>query len=315
MIKYDDILESYKYVVDNSKHVKINSSNIKKINSLFQPIDSDFKFNLNFLGLNHKSNKELLIYFIICNSLNFCFFGTDPKWQIEFKGEFYSGSWGLFYAIAKNADVMLDLDYLKTITKEELNLILKGTSEISILDKRYDILMDVTKEMMGIKDLEALFKNANDENELLNIIVETFSNFRDISIYKGRKIYFFKRANLFVQDLVANFPFISDKIKNIDHLFGCADYKIPQVLRSLGILEYSEELANKIDSLKSIIHDSEEEIEIRANMLYAIEMIKKELLLNKIKMSSIGIDNYLWLLSKNKTHKDKPHHLTITTYY
>lgn len=98
-------------------------------------------------------------------------------------------------------------------------------------------------------------------------------------------------------------------------MIGCADYKIPQVLRHLGILEYSNYLSNLIDNKQILEHDSEMEIEIRANMLYAIELIKEKLHQEGINMNSVQIDNALWLLSKNKKYKDKPHHLTKTIYY
>jgi len=57
------------------------------------------------------------------------------------------------------------------------------------------------------------------------------------------------------------------------------------------------------------------EIEIRANMLYAIELIKNRLHQNQIDINLVQIDNALWLLSKNKEFKEKPHHLTKTIYY
>ena len=98
-------------------------------------------------------------------------------------------------------------------------------------------------------------------------------------------------------------------------MIGCADYKIPQVLRHLGILEYSNSLAAIIDNKKELKHDSEMEIEIRANMLYTIELIKEKLHQKGINMNSLEIDNALWLLSKNKEYKEKPHHLTKTIYY
>ena len=98
-------------------------------------------------------------------------------------------------------------------------------------------------------------------------------------------------------------------------MLACADYKIPQVLRHFGILEYSPVLANLVDNKKQILHDDEKEIEIRANMIYSVELIKQKLKQNNIELNSIQIDNALWLLSKNKEYKDKPHHLTKTIYY
>lgn len=115
--------------------------------------------------------------------------------------------------------------------------------------------------------------------------------------------------------MILNVASIKTKVINDNNMTGCADYKIPQVLRHLGILEYSNELADIIDSEQTIEHDSEMEVEIRANMLYAIELIKNGLHQKDINMSSVQIDNALWLLSKNKEFKDKPHHLTRTIYY
>ena len=86
-------------------------------------------------------------------------------------------------------------------------------------------------------------------------------------------------------------------------------------MRQLGILEYSDDLATLIDEKKELQHDSEMEIEIRANMLYAIELIKIRLHQIQIDINSVQIDNALWLLSKNKEFKEKPHHLTKTIYY
>lgn len=123
------------------------------------------------------------------------------------------------------------------------------------------------------------------------------------------------RAILLVGDLILNIGFVKEKVKNDDNMIGCADYKIPQVLRHLGILEYSNDLSNLIDKKQILEHDSEMEIEIRANMLYAIELIKEKLHQEGINMNSVQIDNALWLLSKNKKYKDKPHHLTKTIYY
>ena len=98
-------------------------------------------------------------------------------------------------------------------------------------------------------------------------------------------------------------------------MVACADYKIPQVLRQCGVLEYSSDLANLVDNNQKIEHDSDMEIEIRANMIYAIELIRQRMNEMGIKKNSVQIDNALWLLSKNKEYKKNPYHLTRTIYY
>ena len=54
-----------------------------------------------------------------------------------------------------------------------------------------------------------------------------------------------------------------------------ADYRVPQILRSVGVLEYSTELSEKIDNYVEIIHGSLEEVELRACTIIAVEKLKE----------------------------------------
>ena len=317
MITREKILDSIKYVVDNSNYVVINRNNIDNVISLLKESKREPWLNSDYLDLENFSQEQILFYLILCESLNFCYWDSDIKWKIEYKDEWYSGSFGLFYAISKaikNGYNLLNIEYLENITIEELDEIFKGTTSIPLLKERFEIIKQLVSEYKQISNITQSM-SANSDIELLNNIVNHFSNFRDISLYKGREIYFFKRAILLVGDLILNNSSISKSVKNDDNMTGCADYKIPQVLRHLGILEYSDDLTTLIDERQEIQHDSEMEVEIRANMLYAIELIKEKLHQNGIDMNSVQIDNALWLLSKNKVFKDKPHHLTRTIYY
>ena len=65
----------------------------------------------------------------------------------------------------------------------------------------------------------------------------------------------------------------------------------------LGILEYSGEVSNIIDNKKEIEVNSEYEVEIRANMLVVIDLIKKKL---KNKVCAIDINEYIWNLEEIK---------------
>lgn len=317
MVTKNEIIESIKYVVDNSTYVKIKKENIYKATALLKESKKDPWLNSDVLDLEKYSDKDILMYLIICESLNFCYWDSDIKWKIEYKDNWYSGSFGLFYGIAKainNGYDLLNIDYLDKLTIKEFDEMLKGTTSIPLLEERFNVLKQLVKELKKVDNLIDTL-DANDDVELLNNIVSNFSNFRDISSYKGHDVYFFKRAILLVGDIIANVKSIGEHVKNDDNMTGCADYKIPQVLRHLNILEYNEELSSLIDSKTQIDHDSEMEIEIRANMLYVVELIKEELHNNNINMNSVQIDNALWLLSKNKEFKDKPHHLSKTIYY
>ena len=67
------------------------------------------------------------------------------------------------------------------------------------------------------------------------------------------------------------------KLKNISELTACADYKLPFVLRRLGIFSYLDYLADKIDNQETIDKDSEEEIELRANTILSFGLVQEPL--------------------------------------
>lgn len=90
-------------------------------------------------------------------------------------------------------------------------------------------------------------------------------------------------------------------------LTAFADYQIPNVLRALGILKYSDELANKIDQGVLIEEHSPEERAIRAASILAIEDLSKAQ-----NVSVADVDFWIWL--KRKEPKT-PFHLTNTTAY
>ena len=81
-------------------------------------------------------------------------------------------------------------------------------------------------------------KQANgDAVKLLDIIISAFPSFDDVSTFNGKKIYFYKRAQLLVSDIYQLFGGEGyGNLINIDQLTACADYKLPQSLRTLGII-------------------------------------------------------------------------------
>lgn len=313
------ILDSVEYVVGKSNFVKINQGKIDKAVELLGGRKEGSWLDSDTLGIGDFSQEQKMRYFVLCESLNFCYWDSEAKWRVEHRGKWYSGSFGLMHAIAKaieNGYDLLNPDYLSEMTIEELDEVFAGTTSIPLLKERFEIVQQLAAELKQIPDLAAAMQAENDV-ELLNKIVANFDNFRDISRYKGREIYFFKRAILLVGDLILNIDAIRAAVKNEDDMLGCADYKIPQVLRQLGILEYTAELAALVDSEQEIPHDSEMEIEIRANMLYAVELIRDRMQEQGSEMNSVQIDNALWLLSKTPEFKAeaKPYHLTRTVYY
>lgn len=313
-----NILESVKFVVESSQSVKIDQTGLKVLTDAFK--FSDFKHWLSEspFGLSILSDEEKLHFLVILNSISFCYWG-EPKWTVDYRGEKYDGAFGMILALVRavNEGVpILDFKYCATISKNDLAVVLRGNTQIPLIEERWKILREVGSKLTEKFNGSAadFFRQAEgDEQKILTLIAENFSSFSDWSAYKQNKVYFYKRAQLLASDLFQLFGKLY--LKDVDTLTACADYKLPQILRKFGVLEYSPELAEKIDNKTTIPHNSEQEVEIRANTVWAVELIKENLKAKHLKVSSMDINDFLWLASQNKLADDKPYHRTLTTAY
>lgn len=309
-------IDGHKYVVSNAKHVKINYTNLNTFSN-----NLEIKQNTHWLkdlpfGMNNLSTQQMVNFLLIYHAIGFSYWG-QPKWTVEYEEKEYDGAYGLICAFAKEIhsnNNFLDFNYLSKLTYDEFKRILKGNIEIPLLEERYNIIIEVSKtvnEKMNSNFYEYI-KSINKDIELLDVIVENFKSFEDISEYNNTKIYYYKRTQLLVSDIL-HIREDKEKIRvDYSNLIGCADYKIPQVLRDLQITQYDVELSKLIDNNIEIEANSNYEIEIRSTMIVVIDQIKAYL---GNKYSSIQINDYIWLQGQNKENIKRPYHRTRTTAY
>lgn len=306
------VLISAKYVNDNALDVKINRKNIKEL-----IINYEFKNLKHWLisnpgGILDLDVSEIVNFLIVYGSINCCYWG-NPKWTIKTEDGDLDGAFALIYALLGLKKKKKHLDFTKISFKEFENA-LKGNTEIPFLKERYHTLVNVStviKEKLN-GNFYLYIKDIYKDIDLFDVIINNFPTFIDERTYKGQTIYFYKLAQLLTSDILH----IRELKENVEidcsHLVGCADYKIPQVLRGLGILEYSDTLSNIVDNKVLIPEGSTYEVEIRASMLVAIDLIKKEL---GNKVEAISINDFLWSLGQDKNIRFKPYHLTKTLSY
>ena len=157
-----------------------------------------------------------------------------------------------------------------------------------------------------------LIKDLNVDSQLFEFIVSNLDYFKDVSTYDGEEVLFYKRAQLLTSDILH----VREKKEQIDvdysHLIGCADYKIPQVMRCYGMLGFSDSLADRVDNKVELEEGSKEEVEIRANTLKVIDYIYETL---DRKYSRMDINDFIWLLGQDKSKMTKPYHRTLTKHY
>lgn len=144
--------------------------------------------------------------------------------------------------------------------------------------------------------------------------------FRDTAVFKGRLVHFYKRAQIMVADLWAAYGRCSDgshpyAFRDVHELTMFADYRVPQILRHLGVLIYSTDLSRRVDGMQDIAFGSTEEIEIRANTIVAVQMLHDLLKADLPEVLVLHVDWLLWQWGESVQEHIQPHHRTLTIYY
>ena len=305
----DRLSSSYEYVCNNSKNIKINYSKIDDMIEQIKNSSVDYWLDSNPYSLMDLKTEEIINFLFIYHTIgDYCFWG-DPKWKIQTDLGTLDGSYAIIYLILNRFKENNNFE----MSFEEFKKLLKGNVTIPLLEDRYQNLVKLnnflkSRNMTGYE----LIKELNVDNELFDFIVSNFDFFEDKSNYDGKEILFYKRAQLFTSDILH----VREKKEHINvdysHLIGCADYKIPQVMRCYGMIEFSDSLAEKIDSKIELEEGSLEEIEIRANTLKVINYIYEKL---DKKYSRMNINDFIWILGQDKSKMTKPYHRTLTKHY
>ena len=307
----EKIKTSCNFVAANSKYVLID---YEKLDEYIKTIDcKKIKFWLsnNPYNLFDMAFDKIINFMLIFDAIDYCFWG-NPKWTIETTEGEKDGSDALLYALLNYVKTLDKIDFTK-VSFEEFSNILKGNVDISFLRERYRTVVaicNVVNEKMN-GDFYQYIKDVNLDTELFDIIISNFKDFCDERKYDGKKVYFYKLAQLLTSDILHIKELINGTKVDYSHLVGCSDYKIPQTLRALGILVFNDELAEIVDNKELIAENSKYEVEIRANTIAVINYINSKL----ENFCSIDINDYLFLSSKTVKGIAKPYHLCRNKNY
>ena len=324
----DKVKQSANYITSNSKYVKINMEKLREytLNSIKSnlnnfPTWSECHFDVNQYTLEH-----IIAYICVIDSLNFCFW---PTTQDGYEFEYGDMVNCLNTLLKTNLDFFnaLSLSNLKPNNLQEnlYNLcpqIKNSNKQFPLLEERCRSLNEfgkfiVNKHKGSFTDF--VKNNSNNLNKIMVDIIQNVSTFRDETIYKGKQIFMYKRIQILGADLYSSlndYTLENFKVTGIEHLTMFPDYRVPQILCELNIMQYETTLKQRIENYVQIAPNSEEEIEIRASTIEVVEVMKKLLKdESKIDVYSIHLDYFLWNEGE-KMRKDMiPHHRTLTIFY
>ncbi len=285
--------------------------------------------------------RQFCNYLLVLEALNFCFWDSEPRWRVTYRGHTYDGYWALAAAlrraIREDGAPVCDPYWLGRIELFQLRQLLRGEGRCRpppLLEARQIHLREVGRVLAA--RWEGEFANlvascGGDAATLAAKIVREFSSFDDVARWRGRPVLLHKRAQICAADLARLMPEGGpQKPAGLERLTAFADYKVPQVLRKEGVLLPAPALAQKIDRGEPLAAGSEEEVEIRAATVWACEWIARALrraappqeaaaagrqgVAAGGPRTAVEVDQLLWNAGQHKAGLP-PYHRTRTVYY
>jgi hypothetical protein len=298
----DSILDAARQIVEASGDVTIDEARLADVASWLAyeelPVPPVF--------LPFRVPEENVVDFVLVAScLNFAFtdFSTRTRWDLVLDGRVYADADGLHAALWRAGPEVLRGEWLAAVDAERLGEILPG---LQMLDERAAILRDVGAVLVDRWDgrFANVVASVDDVESYLSVLTKEFPRFDDVPFYKLAQL----SAWILHIERAVRWP-------DLARLTAFADYIVPAALRVLGVLRYSEPLAQAIDAWSPIEAGSSWEVELRAATVWACHelcLAVNELRPPELAVVDAQIDARLWL-PFHKSHL--PHHLTRTIYY
>ena len=318
-----EVLATSKMVAEKSRHVRISQEALGKFGrelaegGMSMPTwDAEHHFK--------GTDEETIAYLLAVDTVNFCFWPPPgrKKWEISYGEKTYSGYYGLAVSLKRAIESGLplaDASCLASLTAEQLDGVFAGVGVLPLVKERLWNLQETGRVLLDKysgRASELVAAAGGSAIRLVELLAKDFPSFRDHATYRGQEVYFYKRAQLFAADLHGA---LGGKglaaFRDTKDLTAFADYKLPQVLRHVGVFEYSPWLAEKVDRMIHLDPGSEEEVEIRASTIWAVELIRQEMERLGKELQASEIDWLLWNLGQDDVFRAKPYHRTVTIFY
>ncbi|KAF9919373.1 hypothetical protein BX616_005416 [Lobosporangium transversale] len=251
--------------------------------------------------LNPKEcNESTVDWIFLVDLLNFSFWSEididdtgvphPDRYRVTFDGIGYTGYWSMVAAINRALHEGIPITTpsfyasQEKLPDEEIKRIFRSDTieQIPLLQDRIHVIREAGRVL--VEKFDGSLKNCivqadKSALKLVDIITSNFSSFRDETEFCGRKVQFYKRAQILIADLWACFQNKSyGEFYDIDEITMFADYRVPQALYHFHCLQYSPELLQILNQGQLLPNGSPLEVEIRGNSIWAVELIRRRIL-------------------------------------
>lgn len=258
-------------------------------------------------------------FLTVFHSIGFCYWSDAERYsrcEIEDRGggnsqsTIYNGTAALLIALSSRPQLLEAETLCKLDAPKLADLLGPG---LLLMEERAAFLKELGRLLQKNPFLIEEILTDTDPLSIAFKMAE-LPGFADQANYEGETIFFLKRAQLLTADLLTlTVTGSGDKSR----LTASADYKLPQLLREEGILEYEPALADLIDRSIELTCGGAEEVEIRLATILAVEALK-ELVNEKLgqsgKLTAQDVDGLLWILAQSPRNM-RPYHRCRTVSY
>lgn len=284
-------------------------------------------------------DNRIIEFFGVADAINF-HFTTDPKtgqkFDVEYpkgSGQVWTGSMAMAACLKRAMDegmLIASPLFLMSLTMRDMGYIFRHkTTPMPMLYERHvnllNLGMTLHGECINFKDIFEMadYRAFNEGTGIVEKIVDLFKCYRDESPWYGCRAQFQKRAQLLALEYYgrAKSSKTLPQLKDPENIGPIADCAVPKTLRAMGILEYAPALAEKVDNGVEIPKDSDMEIEIRAQTIFAVKALIEKInfwrdwYLQKPKVTVAEVDYILWSLGRDPKYSASRRHYTETTAY
>lgn len=267
----------------------------------------------------NEKRERIALYILALDAINFCFWPHPFRIENTLEYDHLAVALKGLAASQTNEEYFFSPQHLATINEQEMKEALKPHLQHHLpnLAERCRLWNELGAGLLleyGGSAMNLIEACDNSAPRLVRLLISNFSGFRDETIYKSRWTCFYKRAQIAVADLNAA---LSLNLEGMERLTTFADYRVPQLLRHVGVLEYNTELADTIDNRVEL--SRKQEVHVRAATVVAVDRLVNAYNLKNINAhtTAVKMDWHLWQVGEelNQNNKMKPHHRVNTIFY
>jgi Potential Queuosine, Q, salvage protein family len=256
---------------------------------------------------------------LLLSALNFCFWEDEPRWRVAGA----DGYMALAHALRRAWDWGLPVaqpSAWASWSVGDLAAVLRGDSggpaAPPMLAERHAVAAELgawLRDAYGGSGFAAV-ADAESAFGFASLLASSLRLFRDVAEYRGRRVPLLKRAQIAAHDCgLALGSSCPAGLRDRSGLTAFADYKLPQVLRAAGGFEYSPALAGTVDARVELASGSEEEVEIRACTVVAVDSLVALLHDRGRPVDAPLVDSLLWW--RGQGLQTRPYHRVRTVWY